>query len=88
MQQQDTLACRHKPKFHRYAKTTPLPVLMTNNSSERVYLTPNIPQIPNIIPIDTCTYVEEEQPSNQLYPLANSGIFEIGESQELNIVDV
>ena len=36
-------ACRHKPKFHRYAKTTPLPVLMTNNSSERVYLTPNIP---------------------------------------------
>jgi len=45
-------ACRHKPKFHRYAQTTPLPVLMTNNSSERVYLTPNIPQIPNIIHID------------------------------------
>ena len=61
---------------------------MTNNSSERVYLTPNIPRIPNIIPINTCTYVEEEQPPNQIYPLVNSGIFENGESQELNIVDV
>jgi hypothetical protein len=29
-------ACRHKPRFHRYTTTTCPPVLMTNESSERV----------------------------------------------------
>ena len=50
-------------------------VLMTNNSSERFYLTPNIPPCLNIS-TNNCTYVEEEQPPNPIYPLVNTGIFE------------
>ena len=78
-------ACRHKPKFHRYATTTPLPVLMTNKSSERVHL---IPDSPLNITSTTCTYVDEEQPISQLYPLVNMSNFENSGSQELNYVDV
>ena len=65
-------ACRHKPKFYRYAQTTPLPVPMTNNSSERVNLSPNIPLCLNISNY-TSTYVEEEQPVTPIYPLVNNG---------------
>ena len=78
-------ACRHKPKFHRYATTTPLPVLMTNRSSERVHL---IPDSPLNINATTCTYVNAEQPNNQSYPLVNIGRFENSGSQELINVDV
>ena len=80
-------ACRHKPKFHRYAITTPLPVLMTNNSSERVDLILHTPPISNI-PSNICTYVGEELSVNEDNPLAYEGVFENGRSRELNLVDV
>ena len=80
-------ACRHKPKFHMYAQTTPLPVLMTNNSSERVDLPPNIP--PNLnTSTNICTYVEMEQPTDEFNPLVYNGIFENGRDRGLNHVDV
>ena len=56
-------ACRHKPKFQWYAKTTPLSVLMMNTSSERVHLTLNIPPLSNIS-TNICTYVEKESPTD------------------------
>ena len=60
-------ACRHKPRFHRYAKTTPLSVLMTNNSSERVILGPISP--PNLnISTTTCSYIGNKQPINKQKP--------------------
>ena len=81
-------ACRHKPKFHRYAQTTPLPVLMMNNSSKRVNLIPNIPLCLNISTY-TSTYVErEEQPVTPIYPLVNNGLFENSGTQEIHYVDV
>ena len=49
--------CKYKPKFHRYAIITPLPVLMTNNSLRRVHL---IPDLPLNISTDFCTYVKEK----------------------------
>ena len=52
-------ACRHKPKFHRYAITTPLPVLKKNNSSERVGFT--MKSSPNFnIPLNVCTLIQKE----------------------------
>ena len=80
-------ACRHKPKFHRYAITTPLPVLMTNNSSERVDLILHTPPISNI-PSNICTYVGEELSVNEDNPLAYEGTFENGRNRELNLIDV
>ena len=64
-------------KFHRYAKIIPLPVLMANNSSERVYLTLNIPSSSNMS-TDICTYVEEEPPTDKINPLEDSDIFKNG----------
>ena len=80
-------ACRHKPKLHRYAITTSLPVLMTNNSSKRLDLTLHTPPISNI-PSTTCTYVREELSVNEDNPLAHSDVFESGRSQELSLVEV
>ena len=81
-------ACRHKPKFHRYAKTTPLSVLMTNNSSERVPdLNRTPPPILNISNT-TCTYVENEPPTDELSQLAIQDIHENSEETELNHAEV
>ena len=80
-------ACRHKPRFHRYAKTTPLSVLMTNNSSERVILGPISP--PNLNNLTTtCSYVENELPVSEHTPLVNCGLFESDRTRELNYTDV
>ena len=59
---------------------------MTNNSSERVDLPPNIPPILSI-PTNIYTYVEQEQPVNEFNPLAHNGIFENGRDQGVNYVD-
>ena len=80
-------ACRHTPKLHRYAKATPLPVLMTNNSSKRADLPPNIPSFSNI-PTNILTYVEQEQPANKFNPLAYNGILENGRDRGVTYVDV
>ena len=60
---------------------------MTNNSSERVDLPPNIPPFSNT-PTDIRTYVEQEQPGNEFNPLAIDGPFENGRDRGLNYVDV
>ena len=60
---------------------------MTNNSSERVFLPPNIPPLLNT-PTNIRTYVEQEQSGDEFDPLAIDGPFENGRDRGLNYVDV
>ena len=76
-------ACRHRPKFYRYAPTTPLSVLMTNNSSERVPF-PSFSNISTTI----CTYVEDEVPNHENSQLAILGTRENSGVTELNYADL
>jgi len=81
-------ACRHKPKFHRYVQTTPLSVLMTNESSERVQNLTRTPPYFQNISSTTCTYVEDELPNHEPNQLVISGTYENSGETELNYVDV
>ena len=60
---------------------------MTNDSSERVFLPPNIPPFSNT-PTDIRTYVEQEQPDDEFNPLVFNGPFVNGRDREVNYVDV
>jgi hypothetical protein len=69
-------ACRHKSRFHRYATTTSSPVLMTDESPERVEYNHNSPRNTDT---NNRTYVLEEQfAAMEINPLAH-----ISEQQEL-----
>ena len=76
-------ACRHKSRFHRYATTTS-PVLMTDDSPERVEYNHNSPRNTNTY---NRTHVLEEQfAAMEINPLAHTS--EQRELQENIQVDV
>ena len=60
---------------------------MTNDSSERGNVPPNIPQIQNH-PLEVCTNIQDELPVTQENPLHLNGTDKHGGNQEINYVDV